>query len=357
MFDLSLPGAALSSAYPELPREHPGLLDRFANRALGPLIRSTRSWHVRRARIPQLVAKHAAQMSQLSAGALRSTAAELRLELRQSGLAAPAVARSFALIRETAGRTIGMRHFDCQLVGGWILLNGLVAEMETGEGKTLTATLPACTAALAGVPVHIITVNDYLTARDAEAMRPVYEALGLTVGVIVHGMEPAARRAAYACDVTYCTNKELTFDYLRDRMVLGRQDSRVQLNIERLARGETRASKLVLRGLFFAIVDEADSVLIDEARTPLIISGLADQTPELAMYQAALMVANRLEQGTDFRIDERERHVELTAAGKSKLAQWAHDLPGMFRGEHRREELISQALQAVRLFQRDTHYL
>jgi preprotein translocase subunit SecA len=205
--------------------------------------------------------------------------------------------------------------------------------------------------------VHIITVNDYLTARDAEAMRPVYEALGLTVGMIVHGMDPAARRAAYGCDVTYCTNKELTFDYLRDRMALGRQDSRVQLNIERLARGETRASKLVLRGLFFAIVDEADSVLIDEARTPLIISGLADQTPELAMYQAALTVANRLEQGTDFRIDERERHVELTAAGKSKLAQCAHDLPAMFRGEHRREELISQALQAVRLFQRDTHYL
>jgi len=356
MFDLSLPGAALSSAYPELPREHPGLLDRFANRALGPLIRSTRSWHVRRARIPQLVAKHAAQMSQLSAGALRSTAAELRLELRRSGLSAPAVARAFALIRETAGRTVGMRHFDCQLVGGWILLNGLVAEMETGEGKTLTATLPACTAALAGVPVHVITVNDYLTARDAEAMRPVYEALGLTVGVIVHGMDTAARRAAYACDITYCTNKELTFDYLRDRMALGRQDSRVQLNIERLTRGETRAAKLVLRGLFFAIVDEADSVLIDEARTPLIISGLADGAPELAMYEAALAVAERLED-TDYRIDERERYVELTVEGKKRLGQWAEELPAMFRGEHRREELITQALQASRLFERDTHYL
>jgi preprotein translocase subunit SecA len=356
MFDLSLPGAALSSAYPELPREHPGLLDRFANRALGPLIRSSRSWHVRRAHIPQLVAKHADQMSQLSAGALRSTAAELRLELRRSGLGAPAVARAFALIRETAGRTVGMRHFDCQLVGGWILLNGLVAEMETGEGKTLTATLPACTAALAGVPVHVITVNDYLTARDAESMRPVYEALGLTVGVIVHGMDTAARRAAYACDITYCTNKELTFDYLRDRMALGRQDSRMQLNIERLTRGDTRAAKLVLRGLFFAIVDEADSVLIDEARTPLIISGVADGAPELAMYEAALAVAERLEE-TDFRIDERERYVELTVEGKKRLEQWAEELPALFRGEHRREELVTQALQASRLFQRDTHYL
>jgi preprotein translocase subunit SecA len=356
MFDLSLPGAALSSAYPELPREHPGLLDRFANRALGPLIRSLRGWRVRHAHIPQLVAKHAEQMRKLSDDTLRSAAAELRMELRQSGLSAPAVARAFALIRETAGRTVGMRHFDCQLVGGWILLNGLVAEMETGEGKTLTATLPACTAALAGVPVHVITVNDYLTARDAEAMRPVYEALGLTVGVIVHGMDTAARRAAYACDITYCTNKELTFDYLRDRMALGRQDSRVQLNIERLARGETRAAKLVLRGLFFAIVDEADSVLIDEARTPLIISGMADGAPELAMYEAALAVAERLED-TDFRIDERERYVELTMEGKKRLEQWAEELPAMFRGEHRREELITQALQASRLFERDTHYL
>src|SRR4051794_13399415 len=357
MFDLSLPGATLSTAYPELPREHPGVLDRIANRAVGPVIRSAKAWRVRRTGIPALVAKHASRMEQLSENALRAIASELRQELRDSDLAAPAVARSFALIRETAARTIGMRHFDCQLVGGWILLNGLVAEMETGEGKTLTATLPAGTAALAGVPVHIITVNDYLTSRDAEAMRPVYEALGLTVGVIVHGMEPAARRAAYACDVTYCTNKELTFDYLRDRMALGRQDSRLQLNIDRLSRGEKRASKLVLRGLFFAIVDEADSVLIDEARTPLIISGIADHAPELAMYEAALAVAGRLEEGADFRIEERERFVELTAAGKAKLAEWAGDLPVTFRGEHRREELVSQALQATRLFQRDKHYL
>jgi preprotein translocase subunit SecA len=139
-------------------------------------------------------------------------------------------------------------------------------------------------------------------------------------------------------------------------MALGRQDSRVQLNIERLARGETRAAKLVLRGLFFAIVDEADSVLIDEARTPLIISGMADGAPELAMYEAALAVAERLED-TDFRIDERERYVELTMEGKKRLEQWAEELPAMFRGEHRREELITQALQASRLFERDTHYL
>src|SRR4029079_16952199 len=161
-----------------------------------------------------------------------SAARDIGKLLRRDGFRAELVARAFALVSHASRQLLGKQHFDVQLLGGWILLQGMVAEMETGEGKTLTATLPACTAALAGVPVHVITVNDYLTSRDAEAMRPVYEALGLTVGVIVHGMEPAARRAAYACDVTYCTNKELTFDYLRDRMALGRQDSRLQLYIE-----------------------------------------------------------------------------------------------------------------------------
>ncbi len=218
-------------------------------------------------------------------------AGELRLELRRNGFSEQSVARAFALVREVAGRTIGQRHYDVQLLGGWVLLNGMVAEMETGEGKTLTATLPAATAALAGVPVHVITVNDYLTARDAEWMRPVYETLGLTVGVIVHGKDPGARRAAYGCDITYCTNKELTFDYLRDRIALGRNESRIQLAIEKLSGREARANQLILRGLFYAIVDEADSVLVDEARTPLIIAGAGPAGPEREMYETALELA------------------------------------------------------------------
>ncbi len=165
----------------------------------------------------------AKEAEKLSDAGVKKAAAELRLVLRRDGFSVPAVAQSFALIREVAGRAIGMRHFDSQIRGGWIMLNGMIAEMETGEGKTLTATLPACTAALAGLPVHVITVNDYLTARDAEWMGPVYKMLGLTVGVVVNGKEPQARRAAYGCDVTYCTNKELTFDYLRDRIALGRR--------------------------------------------------------------------------------------------------------------------------------------
>jgi preprotein translocase subunit SecA len=188
-------------------------------------------------------------------------------------------------------------------------------------------------------------------------MRPVYEMLGLAVGAIVHGKEPGARRAAYGCDITYCTNKELTFDYLRDRIALGRSESRIQLAIEKLSGQGTRASQLNLRGLFYAIVDEADSVLVDEARTPLIIAGAGPAGPELEMYETALELAARLTEGTEFRMDARERHLELTDKGVDRLAEWAEELPPLFRGERRREELVRQALVATQLFHRDTHYL
>jgi preprotein translocase subunit SecA len=237
------------------------------------------------------------------------------------------------------------------------MLNGMIAEMDTGEGKTLTATLPACTAAIAGLPAHIISVNDYLTARDAETMGPVYKALGLTVGAVVNGMEPTARRAAYGADVTFCTNKELTFDYLRDRIALGSQVNRIQLSIERLAGGRGRSSQLVLRGLFFAIVDEADSVLVDEARTPLIIAARSDQGPEREMYETALAVAGRMVAGQHYVIEGGERHVRITPQGREALVAIADSLPRAFRGARRREELISQALVATHVFKRDTQYL
>jgi preprotein translocase subunit SecA len=357
MFDLSLPAASLATAYPEQVRRRSGVLDKVAERISGPLMRKARIWRARRTQVVELVHACAPTLEALSDEELRRTAAELRLELRREGFTESGVARSFALVREVATRVIGQRHYDVQLIGGWVLLNGLVAEMETGEGKTLTATLPACTAALAGVPVHVITVNDYLTARDAEWMRPVYEMLGLTVGVIVHGKDPAARRAAYGCDVTYCTNKELAFDYLRDRITLGRNESRIQLAIERLAGRAARAHQLNLRGLFYAIVDEADSVLVDEARTPLVISGPSDSSAEAKMYHTALEISAKLENVRDYRMNERERQVELTDAGLEHLAEWAPSLPALFHGERRREELVTQALVATHMFQRDTHYL
>jgi preprotein translocase subunit SecA len=288
---------------------------------------------------------------------IRILADDLRRQLRRDGFRLELVARAFALVRAVSKRTLGMQHFDVQLMGGWVLLHGMVAEMLTGEGKTLTATLPACTAALAGLPVHIVTVNDYLAQRDADLTRPIYEALGLTVGVIVHGMEPAARRAAYACDVTYCTNKELAFDYLKDSLVLRRDASRLQLQIERLADGPTRFNQLLLRGLCYAIVDEADSVLIDEARTPLIISGGDGDTPAQHIYQIALELAAQLTPTYDFMIEGREHTIQLTPTGQERLALLVQAHSGVWTGRRRREELVRQALTAQHLMQRDKHYL
>jgi len=357
MSELVLPPLASTAAYPEQAFERPGIVDRIADKLVAPAARRLQARKALDPAIVERVRQFAKEAERLSDAGVKKAAAELRLVLRRDGFTVPAVAQSFALVREVAGRALGMRHFDSQIRGGWIILNGMIAEMETGEGKTLTATLPACTAAMAGLPVHVITVNDYLTARDAEWMGPVYKMLGLTVGVVVNGKEPQARRAAYGCDVTYCTNKELTFDYLRDRIALGSQVNRIQLSIERVAGTESRSSRLVLRGLFFAIVDEADSVLVDEARTPLIISGRSDQAPEKEMYETALAMVADLREGDDFAIEGGERHTRLTALGKQKLTAAAERLPGVFRGTRRREELATQALVATHVFKRDVHYL
>ena len=177
---------------------------------------------------------HGPQVAQWNDKQIRDASRKLGQDLRHSGFQRDTVAQTFALIREVAARTVGLRPLDVQLIGGAAMLKGMVAEMETGEGKTLTATLPAGTLALAGVAVHIITVNDYLAGRDAAWMAPIYEALGLTVGTIVHGMDPGARQAAYRCHVTYCTNKELAFDYLRDRIVLWDRPSALRMQVERL---------------------------------------------------------------------------------------------------------------------------
>jgi preprotein translocase subunit SecA len=250
-----------------------------------------------------------------------------------------------------------MRHFDVQLMGGLVLLQGMIAEMETGEGKTLTATLPACTAALAGVPVHIITVNDYLASRDATMMGPVYEALGLTVGAVVHGMDPRARRAAYGCDVTYCTNKEITFDYLKDRIILWDRPSEVRLRVERLYGERSRARHLLLRGIHFAIVDEADSVLIDEARTPLIISAERDDLEEQEVYQRALKIAMELVMRADFFVSASERSLELSEQGKARIDEIASWDGTLLLNTQQRQEVVRQALVALNLFSRDKHYL
>ncbi len=290
-------------------------------------------------------------------GELSAQSAELRGELHRQGFREDLVVRSFALIRETARRRLGLRPYDVQLRGGLALLTGMVAEMNTGEGKTLTATLAAATAALAGIPVHVVTVNDYLARRDAQTMGPLYGALGLSVGTIFHGLSAVERRAAYACDITYASNKEIAFDYLRDRLSLGSRSRNLAIKLKRFC-GEGRESdRVVMRGLHFAIVDEADSVLVDEARTPLIISRETDAGSERAWAEDALKLADELDVDVDYRILRDERRIELTERGRDRLAELGEVWGGIWLSRVRREEGARQALTALHLFHKGDHYL
>ena len=232
------------------------------------------------------------------------------------------------------------------------MIKGMLAEMATGEGKTLTATLVAGhRGAGRRFPVHVVTVNDYLAQRDAELMGPLYARLGLSVGIVIAGQSAEERRAAYACDITYCTNKELAFDYLRDRMVLGQARRRPALKLEALYEPTPRARQLRLRGLHFAIVDEADSVLIDEARTPLIISGHGRIGNRCRRDRArARSREPRSRPGTDYFLSLEERRVFLTAHGQAQVATFAERPRAAWRSVITREELARQALAALHLF-------
>ncbi|SPP66887.1 preprotein translocase subunit SecA [Nitrospira lenta] len=357
MFSARFQQTSIRSPYLERDLPRIGWCDRMGAAMARPFLRRAKAWDCRRADIVGAVNRYDQSIRPLPDEGLRALASELRAKLRREGLVFEASAKAFAVVREAAARAIGKRPFDVQLFSGWVLLNGLVAEMATGEGKTLTAVLPAATAALAGVPVHIITVNDYLAARDAAAMGPIYAMLGLSVGVVTHDMEPSARRAAYGCDVTYCTNKEVAFDYLRDRLAVGKQPHRVQLELRRYFGRDVGRDRIVLRGLCFGLVDEADSVLIDEAKVPLIISGSSGEVPEKSLYESALLLARELVPGEDFTMNPRERSVLLTSMGKAKLAARAQLFGGLWKGPRRREALVGQALTALVVFRRDEHYL
>jgi preprotein translocase subunit SecA len=299
------------------------------------------------------------QLTNLTDGRLVERADELRARLPSAGLYSRDMAISFALTREAARRHVGKRHFHVQLLGGAAMMGGALAEMATGEGKTLTALLPAITAALMGRPVHIITVNDYLARRDAEQLAPIYRALGLTVGLVEHGQLAHERQRAYASDVTYCTNKELVFDYLRDRLALGPRRAGARLLIDRIFdNGQARGHHLLLRGLHFAIIDEADSVLIDEARVPLILSGSEELGANAAgLYDTALDIARRLVRGEDFHVRANEKAVRLSGPGKDKIGRFAGGLAGLWAIRRAREELVHHALAVLHLYQRDVQYI
>ena len=296
------------------------------------------------------------QMEQLSDEELKNKTQEFKSRLKDTETLDDILPEAFAVVREAAGRTLGMKHYRVQLIGGIILHQGRISEMKTGEGKTLVSTLPAYLNALTGEGVHIVTVNDYLAKRDAEWMGQVHEFLGLTVGVVLNSMDNDERRAAYNCDITYVTNNELGFDYLRDNRVIYKE-------------------QLVQRGLKYAIIDEVDSVLIDEARTPLIISGQSDKSTKL--YEACDILARQLEKGEasgefskmnaimgedieetgDFIVNEKEKNINLTEDGVKKVEKFFH-IENLADPENLEiQHNIILALRAHNLMFRDQDYV
>src|SRR5690349_18198589 len=280
------------------------------------------------------------EIEALSDDELRAKTEEFRNRFEEGEELDELLPEAFACVREAAKRTLGMRHFDVQLIGGMVLHEGRIAEMKTGEGKTLVATLPLYLNAISGVNVHLVTVNDYLAKRDAEWMRPVYETLGVTVGVIQSNMpddwEQTNRRAAYACDITYGTNSEFGFDYLRDNMA-------VELD------------QTVQRGHWYAIVDEVDSILIDEARTPLIISGQPEQAAET--YYSFARVVRDLQLGDDYEVDEKFQQAAPTEEGVTKVER-ALKIENLYAPEN--GQLVNHLIQAIKakeLYKRDDEYV
>ncbi len=275
---------------------------------------------------------------------------------RLGRLEGPSLDRAMAIAREAAFRGVGMRPFPCQLVGALAMRLGTIAEMATGEGKTLTATLTAGLWAWSGRPVHIITVNDYLVSRDAEEMSPVYKLMGLKVGHVVHDTTPQDRPLQYRSDIVYVTSKELVADFLRDQIALGNLRTSTQTAVGMLLGGPDR-NRLMVPGLWRVLVDEADSLLIDEGVTPLIISNSPDAEGNKPLYERAEALAVQLELHRDFKIDWTVRSVDLSPRGEERLDEMAEDDTGFWKGKRRREELVVQALTARYCYVRDEHYL
>jgi preprotein translocase subunit SecA len=287
---------------------------------------------------------------------LRDAVLEFRAMFRTGRDKSEDMLRAVAAIREVAARKRGERHFFVQVAGALAMLDGCITEMATGEGKTLTATLAATIAGWRGRGCHVITVNDYLAHRDAELMRCVYEFCGCTVASINSEDKPPIRRPAYACDITYLTNKEACADFLRDRIALGRlKDLPSALLGKMLYRAGT--DRVVQRGLAFAIVDEADSVMIDEAVTPLIIAGDAPNPEQVEAFKQAADIAASLVKGKHYRADERFREVEITDEGFNTIMDMSENFGGVWNGSRRAEELVNQALTAREFYVKEKQYV
>ena len=375
--------------------------------AAWPALRDTWRWlhaalHQRlQARLPEPVAraigKAQSKLMRLDDGAVLALLPRLRAQVRRAGLAGSSAGYALAVVAETAQRCLGLKPYPTQLLAAWLMLEGQLAEMATGEGKTLAAGLAAATAALAGVPVHVLTANDYLVQRDREKLAPLYHALGLTSACVLPSMTRAEREAAYRCDIVYLTARELAFDYLRDHLLLsGVRDPRLLRALD-ISQGQpgtestdfgvlsamfetsTRAASLdviaapdaptstqfavqvpapVLPGLCLALIDEADSILLDEATVPLILAAPADAV-QTASYQCAMEIARDLRRGRDYSIDAGQRRAELSDAGRAAVTVAVAALPGpkgLLRPARRAHELVAAALSARHALQRDRDY-
>ena len=303
------------------------------------------------------VARKSRRLADLPEEALVELVREQRPLLLRDGLTGRPLVTIAAAIREMTFRKLGMRHHKVQIMGGLALLEGRIVEMATGEGKTITTLFPAIIAATAGVPVHVVTVNEYLAERDSETLRPVIEAFGLSVGMIKPDTDYSQRPAIYLNDVVFVTNKDVAFDYLRDRIAAAGQTTALgALAYRTLSSNFREMPRNLGRGLGFAIVDEVDSILIDEAQTPLIITAERGSGDTVMVMQALLGLAGELREGTHFRISHNKRTLQLTQAGEDLVEGLAPPSPELVPLAARRERLI-QALSALHLYRRDEHYV
>jgi preprotein translocase subunit SecA len=323
----------------------------------GPVSRRVARWAMQ---LPRIEAA-GELLKGISNEELRKTSLALQYRAKSGEPLGELLPEAFALTREAGTRALNMRHFEVQLLGGIALYNRSIAEMQTGEGKTLTATLPLVLLSLLGKGVHLATVNDYLARRDAEWMMPLYEMLGLKVGIIETSMNSDQRRAAYACDITYGTAKEFGFDFLRDRLLLRKMAAGQQNLMAYLLdhREDSGGDQPVQRKPYFALVDEADSVLIDEARTPLIISSLPneDQKNEAELYRWAARHAPTFAEETDYTFEAKIQKIELTLEGRRKLRNLPRGTATETTGMLGLYDAIELAIRAEKCFLRDRHYV
>lgn len=361
MFDATLPWAPRDRAdtvEPERRPERRKVSDEWVLRVLGQLRPATRGIGLAARLETRRILRDGARLETQSDRALINAAHDAVPHMLRRGLKGRPFERGVAAVREMTFRKLGLRHHPVQVTGGLGLARGNIVEMATGEGKTITTLLPAVLVALTGTPVHVVTVNAYLATRDHETLRPVFEAFGLTTAVITDETDHLERPALYAADVVFATQSDFAFDYLRDRIAMGAQRSSLSIMATRIL-GQNRPGSLgriMTRGLGFAVVDEVDSILIDEAQTPLIITAESGSAGERLGEKALLALAQELKHGRDFRIDWKARAVRLLKPAEALIEGLRPPVPELVPRAARREGLM-QALAAIHLYLRDEHYV